>query len=49
MLNVQFPVSDQVSVKGYLSFMPLYVKVGLGVLVVYLLYLLEKTTSLLSV
>jgi len=29
--------------------MPLYIKVGLGVLVVYLMYLLEKTTSILSV
>lgn len=42
-------MSDRGSVKGYLSFMPLYVKVGLGVLVVYLLFLLERSTSLLSV
>jgi len=28
--------------------MPLYIKVGLGVLVVYLLYLLERAASLLS-
>jgi hypothetical protein len=42
-------VSGQSSVRGFLSFMPLYVKVGLGALVVYLLYLLEKTTSLLAV
>jgi len=34
--------------KGFLSFMPLYIKVGLGVLVVYLLYLLKRATSILS-
>jgi hypothetical protein len=45
---VQFLVSGQRSVRGFLSFMPLYVKVGLGVLVMYLLYLIERAASLLS-
>jgi len=41
-------VSGQRSVRGFLSFMPLYIKVGLGVLVVYLLYLLERAIQFLS-
>ncbi|MCW4049554.1 MAG: hypothetical protein NWE89_07430 [Candidatus Bathyarchaeota archaeon] len=37
------------TVKDIVSFTPLYIKIGLGVLIFYLFYLIEKAVNFISV